>query len=88
MLLTAVIASGDPFCFGVGTVLARLVPAADIDCHPAPSAFAMARARLAASATRDLRIRIFAHLQRMSLDYYTNEKGGVILTRMTSDAAR
>jgi ATP-binding cassette subfamily B protein len=42
-------------------------------------------ARLAASATRDLRIRIFAHLQRMSLDYYTREKGGVILTRMTSD---
>jgi ATP-binding cassette, subfamily B, bacterial len=42
-------------------------------------------ARLAASATRDLRIRIFAHLQRMSLDYYTKEKGGVILTRMTSD---
>ncbi len=42
-------------------------------------------ARLAASATRDLRVRIFAHLQRMSLDFYTREKGGVILTRMTSD---
>jgi ATP-binding cassette subfamily B protein len=42
-------------------------------------------ARLAASATRDLRVRIFAHLQRMSLDFYTSEKGGVILTRMTSD---
>jgi ATP-binding cassette subfamily B protein len=42
-------------------------------------------ARLAASATRDLRIRVFAHLQRMSLDFYTEEKAGVILTRMTSD---
>jgi ATP-binding cassette, subfamily B, bacterial len=42
-------------------------------------------ARLAASATRDLRIRIFAHLQRLSLDFYTEEKAGVILTRMTSD---
>jgi ATP-binding cassette subfamily B protein len=42
-------------------------------------------AKLAASATRDLRVRIFAHLQRMSLDFYTREKGGVILTRMTSD---
>jgi ATP-binding cassette subfamily B protein len=42
-------------------------------------------ARLAASATRDLRVRVFAHLQRMSLDFYTEEKGGVILTRMTSD---
>ncbi|MEV4352424.1 ABC transporter ATP-binding protein [Actinoplanes sp. NPDC049596] len=40
---------------------------------------------LAAAATRDLRIRIFAHLQRMSLDYYTREKAGVTLTRMTSD---
>ena len=42
----AVLASGDPFCFGVGSVLARLVPAAEIACHPAPSAFALARARL------------------------------------------
>jgi ATP-binding cassette subfamily B protein len=41
--------------------------------------------RLAASATRDLRVRIFAHLQRMSLDYYTTEKAGVTMTRMTSD---
>jgi ATP-binding cassette, subfamily B, bacterial len=41
--------------------------------------------RLAAAATRDLRIRIFAHLQRMSLDYYTTEKAGVTMTRMTSD---
>ncbi len=41
--------------------------------------------RLAASATRDLRIRVFAHLQRMSLDYYTREKAGVTMTRMTSD---
>ncbi|MET0423166.1 MAG: ABC transporter ATP-binding protein, partial [Actinoplanes sp.] len=40
---------------------------------------------LAASASRDLRIRIFAHLQRMSLDYYTREKAGVTMTRMTSD---
>jgi ATP-binding cassette, subfamily B, bacterial len=42
-------------------------------------------ARLAASATRDLRVRVFAHLQRLSLDFYTEEKTGVILTRMTSD---
>ena len=41
--------------------------------------------RLAASSTRDLRVRIFAHLQRMSLDYYTSEKAGVTMTRMTSD---
>ena len=41
--------------------------------------------KLAASATRDLRIRIFAHLQRQSLEYYTSEKAGVTMTRMTSD---
>ena len=41
--------------------------------------------RLAAAATRDLRVRIFAHLQRMSLDYYTSEKAGVTMTRMTPD---
>ncbi|WP_232323461.1 ABC transporter ATP-binding protein [Catenuloplanes japonicus] len=41
--------------------------------------------RLAAYATRDLRVRVFAQLQRMSLDYYTREKAGVTLTRMTSD---
>jgi ATP-binding cassette, subfamily B, bacterial len=40
---------------------------------------------LAASASRDLRIRVFAHLQRMSLDYFTTEKAGVTMTRMTSD---
>ena len=43
---TCVLASGDPFCFGVGATLAALVPMAEIVCHPAPSAFALARARL------------------------------------------
>ncbi|MEX1006466.1 MAG: ABC transporter ATP-binding protein, partial [Acidimicrobiia bacterium] len=33
----------------------------------------------------ELRLRVFAHLQRLSLDYYTDEKAGVIMTRMTSD---
>ena len=32
-----------------------------------------------------LRIRIFAHLQRLSLAYYDREMGGRIMTRMTSD---
>ncbi len=32
-----------------------------------------------------LRIRIFAHLQRLSLDYYDREMGGRIMTRMTTD---
>ena len=32
-----------------------------------------------------LRIRIFAHLQRLSLDFYDRELGGRIMTRMTTD---
>ena len=32
-----------------------------------------------------LRIRIFAHLQRLSLDYYDRELGGRVMTRMTTD---
>lgn len=33
----------------------------------------------------ELRTRVFAHLQRLSIDYYTDEKAGRLLTRMTSD---
>ncbi|MGI4951012.1 MAG: precorrin-6Y C5,15-methyltransferase (decarboxylating) subunit CbiT, partial [Janthinobacterium lividum] len=44
---TAVLASGDPHCYGIGTQLAALVPPAETMCHPAPSVFALARARLA-----------------------------------------
>ena len=32
-----------------------------------------------------LRIRIFAHLQRLALDYYDRELSGRIMTRMTTD---
>jgi ATP-binding cassette subfamily B protein len=32
-----------------------------------------------------LRLSVFTHLQRQSLDYYTREADGVIMTRMTSD---
>jgi ATP-binding cassette subfamily B protein len=41
--------------------------------------------RLAANVMYDLRLRVFSHLQRLSLSYYTEEKAGVIMTRMTSD---
>ena len=41
-----VLASGDPYCYGVGGALAALVPAAEMVCIPAPSAFALACARL------------------------------------------
>jgi ATP-binding cassette subfamily B protein len=41
--------------------------------------------RLAAGVMNDLRVRVFTHLQRVGLDYYTDERAGVIMTRMTSD---
>jgi ATP-binding cassette subfamily B protein len=41
--------------------------------------------RLAARVMNDLRVRVFTQLQRLGLDFYTDEKAGVILTRMTSD---
>ena len=34
---------------------------------------------------RDLRIRVFDHLQRLSMPFYDREKAGVIVSRMTSD---
>ena len=41
-----VLASGDPNCFGVGSVLSALVLQDEILCLPAPSAFSLAAARL------------------------------------------
>ncbi|MBG01737.1 MAG: ABC transporter ATP-binding protein [Acidimicrobiaceae bacterium] len=40
---------------------------------------------LGESLMKKLRIRVFSHLQRQSLDFFTNEKAGVLMTRMTSD---
>lgn len=34
---------------------------------------------------RDLRVSVFAHLQRLSMPYYDREQAGVIVSRMTSD---
>lgn len=47
---TVVLASGDPFCFGVGALLARQVGEAERISLPSPSAFALACARLGWSA--------------------------------------
>jgi len=41
-----VLASGDPFVYGVGSVLARRVPPEEMLVLPAPSAFSLAAARL------------------------------------------
>jgi ATP-binding cassette subfamily B protein len=41
--------------------------------------------RVGARLMAALRIRLFSHLQRLSLDFYTREKAGVLMSRMTSD---
>lgn len=43
---TAVLATGDPFHFGIGVTLARLIPADEMLCLPQASAFSLAAARL------------------------------------------
>ena len=45
-----VLATGDPFCFGIGTMLRRAFPDEEMVTIPAPSAFSLARARLGWSA--------------------------------------
>lgn len=42
----AVLASGDPFFYGIGKQLIEIVPADEILCLPQPSAFSLAAARL------------------------------------------
>ena len=41
-----VLASGDPFFFGVGVMLARQIPVGEFTAYPAPSAFSLAASRL------------------------------------------
>jgi ATP-binding cassette subfamily B protein len=41
--------------------------------------------QLGESLMYDVRIRVFSQFQRLSLDWYTAEKSGVLLSRMTSD---
>ena len=42
----AVLASGDPYCFGVGAMLSAHIPAEETICVPAPSSLSLACARL------------------------------------------
>lgn len=68
---TCVLASGDPFFYGVGTLIAAHVGAHEFACFPAPSSFSLAAARLGWSL-QDCRVvslhgrhlrRIIPHLQ-------------------------
>ena len=61
------------------------VPRGDGHHRDRPALQVAVTGRLAAWVMNDLRVKVFTHLQRMSLDFYTDEKAGVIMTRMTSD---
>ena len=66
-------------------VMAALYLAATIVTALAQRWQAKVTGRLAAGVLYDLRLRVFAHLQRLSLDFFTDEKAGVLMSRMTSD---
>ena len=51
----------------------------------AQSAQVTVTGRIAAWVMNDLRVKVFAHLQRLSLSFFTEEKAGVVMSRMTSD---
>jgi ATP-binding cassette subfamily B protein len=48
-------------------------------------AYTLVTGRTAERLLYALRIRVFAHLQRLSLDFYDRELGGRVMTRMTTD---
>jgi ATP-binding cassette subfamily B protein len=71
--------------FGVVIVCAALFLAAIVITAMAQSSQARVTGRLAARVMNDLRVKVFTQLERLGLDYYTEERAGVIMTRMTSD---
>lgn len=70
---------------GVVIAVAGIYLAAIALTASAQRAMVKVTGRLAAGVMNDLRIRVFAHLQRLGLDFYTSEKAGVVMSRMTSD---
>ena len=70
--------------FGVVALVGAIFLAAILITALAQRAQAKVTGRLAALVMNDLRVRVFSHLQRLGLDYYTGEPSGVIMTRMTS----
>jgi ATP-binding cassette subfamily B protein len=70
---------------GVVAICAGLFLLAILVSAAAQRSQARVSGRLAARVMNDLRVKVFTQLQRLGLDYYTQEKAGVIMTRMTSD---
>ena len=77
-----VLASGDPFHYGVGTVLARRIDAREMIVVPAPSAFSLAAARLGWSLPRTVLLSV--HGRTLDLVRPHLQPGARILA-LTSD---
>ncbi|ANF56915.1 bifunctional cobalt-precorrin-7 (C(5))-methyltransferase/cobalt-precorrin-6B (C(15))-methyltransferase [Halotalea alkalilenta] len=79
----AVLASGDPFCYGIGSVLARRIAIDEMRVYPAPSAYSLACARLGwAQQTTEL---VSLHGRPLArIDPHLRE--GARLVVLTSDA--
>jgi ATP-binding cassette subfamily B protein len=71
--------------FAVVVVVSILFLVATVATALSQRSLARVTGRLAASVMNHLRVTVFTHLQRLGLDFYTDEKAGVIMTRMTSD---
>ncbi len=71
--------------FGTVVLMAALYMGAIAISASAQWGQAKVTGRLASWVMNDLRVKVFRHLQRLSLDFFTEEKAGVVMSRMTSD---
>jgi ATP-binding cassette subfamily B protein len=71
--------------FGVIELMAAFYMASVVINGIAGAARVSWTGRLGQRLMYSLRVRVFSHIQRLSLDFFTEEKAGRIMTRMTSD---
>jgi len=71
--------------FGIIVLMASLYMGSIAISAAAQWGQAKVSGRLASWVMNDLRVTVFRHLQRLSLDFFTEEKAGVVMSRMTSD---
>ncbi len=71
--------------FGIVAFLAGLYLVSIVVTAMAQRTQVQVTGRIAAWVMHDLRIRVFTHLQRLSLGFFTAEKAGVVMSRMTAD---
>ncbi|GHC26431.1 precorrin-6Y methyltransferase [Kushneria pakistanensis] len=79
-----VLASGDPFHYGIGSTLSEYIPASEMEVFPAPSAFSLACARLGWPLQRSRLLSLHGRaMSRLNGHLYQ----GVRIVALTSDGA-